>query len=1192
MQAFAVLDSFESSLLERPVIAEDLARSIPALLSAFRDDIAEVSAVFKAGRARPAIAKHASPIAGALAWANSLRQRVLGPMERLRALGSIATNDLIIGINGPFETLLRALAEYEMRVMGDWCAQVSGLSDAKLKQPLLRWDMQIDVASDSAAKSEHKRVLKVNFDPALIALLREVQGMRTASALPMQIPAAALMIAERGEFFRVQVANLDLLCNEYNAIQHNALAWELPLFAVKLAAAETTLDKGAEGLTWSSHRIDEYITEATLLVEAASKTLGILQSNEASIRSVLKSWRTDVMFERKYRKVYRLQDLESQMKDLLTVRHAAICNGASEIISLISSSRSALEPAPAAAAWQDYITYVSEFVSAGLVDAVLTSTAALQAEVGEVRPQESPPLLEVDMRLTNSVVNFVPALVDGVQQDAIDPMLRSVADFVSRDDRIGSTVESVMNWLLQGFAMIGHLVPQFNGSPGSFAGVISNNTRVAAAYATVHSHVSACCTEAAEVAGRFQSYEVLWALDAATVLQEFLAVIVSDDGGPPPHLSLEAFEAEIARYCAIQEEIATLPATCTVGFLKLDCRPARASLVTCVAEIIAAFTKFLESKVVDSMAELFKFMKHADTVLDHPVGPELGNDTPRFMIEPNETAQAESAARKQLRAEGTREGLYLIMSAMRDVRARESVTDAMFGPLHACVALLQKYGITVTDDVVAQMEAGPQAWKSLQKKMNARKLVLAPLQVCERADIKAAATQFGNTLEDFRRFFKATAPFSIAEPVVTLQHVCAAYKTMDALHHGNLCGKPSITQLQADAMRIREQQEMFELSVQDYNVLSSCLDELTALKALWDVSSSMLHSFVDWQATPWQDVDTDNLIEMTRHFAKDIKLLPKAVKTFQIYRLIEDGAKAMATALPLVQELRHPAMRPHHWQQLMKATGKVFSMGQGFSLGDLLRLQLHVYADACAEIVDRAQKEQVIEKALAKISATWESMQLTFTPHKDGSDVLATSIDDAVAEALENDNVALQNLAASKYVQGNSGFQEQVSSWLRKIGTVDLVLASWSDVQRRWANLESIFVGSADIRLQLPADSARFDGLNKDFQDLMREAPRIKNVVDACMVPRRAERLDALLEQLEQCQKALQDYLETKRLAFPRFYFVAPADLLDILSKGSTPQAIMRRFLFLNSGEATTLGSSCICSHRNSDQGHVSDIRG
>jgi dynein heavy chain len=37
-----------------------------------------------------------------------------------------------------------------------------------------------------------------------------------------------------------------------------------------------------------------------------------------------------------------------------------------------------------------------------------------------------------------------------------------------------------------------------------------------------------------------------------------------------------------------------------------------------------------------------------------------------------------------------------------------------------------------------------------------------------------------------------------------------------------------------------------------------------------------------------------------------------------------------------------------------------------------------------------------------------------------------------------------------------------------------------------------------------------------------------------------------------------QDYLETKRISFPRFYFVAAADLLDILSKGSNPQLIIR----------------------------------
>ncbi|GBG87683.1 hypothetical protein CBR_g45837 [Chara braunii] len=57
----------------------------------------------------------------------------------------------------------------------------------------------------------------------------------------------------------------------------------------------------------------------------------------------------------------------------------------------------------------------------------------------------------------------------------------------------------------------------------------------------------------------------------------------------------------------------------------------------------------------------------------------------------------------------------------------------------------------------------------------------------------------------------------------------------------------------------------------------------------------------------------------------------------------------------------------------------------------------------------------------------------------------------------------------------------------------------------------------------------------------------------------RQERLENMLNLLQMCEKALANYLETKRRAFPRFYFVSPSDLLDILSKGSNnPHAILK----------------------------------
>ena len=62
-------------------------------------------------------------------------------------------------------------------------------------------------------------------------------------------------------------------------------------------------------------------------------------------------------------------------------------------------------------------------------------------------------------------------------------------------------------------------------------------------------------------------------------------------------------------------------------------------------------------------------------------------------------------------------------------------------------------------------------------------------------------------------------------------------------------------------------------------------------------------------------------------------------------------------------------------------------------------------------------------------------------------------------------------------------------------------------------------------------------------------------VLDACCEQGRLEVLGALRERLEHCQKSLSDYLNSKRAAFPRFFFISDDELLSVLGNGD-PQSI------------------------------------
>jgi dynein heavy chain len=90
----------------------------------------------------------------------------------------------------------------------------------------------------------------------------------------------------------------------------------------------------------------------------------------------------------------------------------------------------------------------------------------------------------------------------------------------------------------------------------------------------------------------------------------------------------------------------------------------------------------------------------------------------------------------------------------------------------------------------------------------------------------------------------------------------------------------------------------------------------------------------------------------------------------------------------------------------------------------------------------------------------------------------------------------------------------------------------------------------------MPRVAGRFQKIDKDWQRLMVAAQEKGFVVECCANELLRNSLPAMFAELENCQKSLEGYLENKRSAFPRFYFVSNPVLLQILSQGSDPQAI------------------------------------
>jgi len=446
------------------------------------------------------------------------------------------------------------------------------------------------------------------------------------------------------------------------------------------------------------------------------------------------------------------------------------------------------------------------------------------------------------------------------------------------------------------------------------------------------------------------------------------------------------------------------------------------------------------------------------------------------------------------------------------------------------------------------------------------------------SNTKTMAPLSANRIESIDKIWVEKTKFKIEAYERELKDKLEDFRKLQFWTYTDSSGTNNTTEAAMNSIQEAEKDLMSEMRILDENSylcalfhLDGHIDEsksiademkrdLKEMRNLWNASEE-LHAYIESsEAFLWSNLDLEILEEGGKSQLKSMKALHKCTRWSDAFISLDKLCKNFLSTIPLITLLRAKSMRPRHWKLLIKATNADSFIppcdDENIRLGGLLALDLHKISNEVEEICDQANKEDKMEKTLEQIESRWTGIVFTMSPYKgDDEDIPILGIEEEDFESLENDQLVIQGMLASRFV---AQFRNEVNSWHKALLNVNEVFLLISEIQRTWSYLEPLFLHSDEVKRELPEDATRFASIDVNVRTILKKAWRVKNVKAAFNQKGLFEKLENIQEQLDLCKKSLADFLDGRRRQFPRYYFVSEADLLDILSNGSRPEKILQ----------------------------------
>ncbi|XP_025198734.1 LOW QUALITY PROTEIN: dynein heavy chain 3, axonemal-like [Melanaphis sacchari] len=356
----------------------------------------------------------------------------------------------------------------------------------------------------------------------------------------------------------------------------------------------------------------------------------------------------------------------------------------------------------------------------------------------------------------------------------------------------------------------------------------------------------------------------------------------------------------------------------------------------------------------------------------------------------------------------------------------------------------------------------------------------------------------------------------------------------------------------AVAKNINHTQKLLDIEVTPYTQLYSIVTTSEQFNHLWHIAYDFQDYYKIWFNGPFHDLNAkeikdtvDNMWKNLYKLARNLQDYPGSKRVAEIVRSQVDDFKKY---LPVLDTICNPGIHNRHWVEISKSVGVDLHPDDSSTLSQMIDIGLLDCIEKLEEIGVIASREYSFEQNLQKMKEEWLTIEFEFSPYRESGISILTALDD-IQVMLDDHILKAQTMHGSVYVKP---FEEEMDTWEKKLISMQEILNLWISVQGIWMYLGPIF-SSEDINRQMPEEARNFRTVDVIWRRIMINTVKNPKVLEATNYPNMFQLLKQCSFMFEQIQKGLNEYLEKKRLFFPRFFFLSNDELLEILSETKNP---------------------------------------